>query len=175
MFRVSELAGIAKDSISFAPGTVSFSLLSPRKAQHAGGPQNFRLKALPDAQLDPVACLTCYLDSTSSFRNAANSRQCRHLFISSVKPHKPVVGSTISGWIKRQLGDAGIDLAKFSAHSTRGAAASKAAASGVSVQSILELANWASESTFTRFYRRETELSTNQTVSDAILTVAGRQ
>lgn len=81
-----------------------------------------------------------------------------------MRSHKPVVGSTVSGWTKRQSGDAGIDLKKFFTHSSRGAAASKAAASGV---------HWASESIFARFYYREMELSTNPTVSDIKLTVVG--
>ena len=43
----------------------------------------------------------------------------------------------------------------FSAHSTRGAAASRAMDQGIPIDSVLRSGNWAAESTFTRFYRRE--------------------
>ena len=162
--RVSELAGIDNESIRFSSETVSFSLLKPRKAQHGGAPQSFSLKVLPEGQLDPAA----YLQSTASLRNDENKM---YLLIGSVRPHNPVVSSTLSGWVKRQIGEAGIDLTKFFAHSTRGAAASKAAAAGVPVQSILDMAHWASESTFSRFYRREVEQNTS--VAESILSVNG--
>ena len=168
MMRVSELAGIDNESIRFSSETVSFSLLKPRKAQHGGAPQSFSLKVLPEGQLDPAACLRLYLQSTASLRNDENNM---YLFIGSVRPHNPVVSSTLSGWVKRQIGEAGIDLTKFFAHSTRGVAASKAAAAGVPVQSILDMAHWASESTFSRFYRREVEQNTS--VAESILSVNG--
>ncbi|XP_078590487.1 uncharacterized protein LOC144870363 [Branchiostoma floridae x Branchiostoma japonicum] len=46
---------------------------------------------------------------------------------------------------------------KDEAHSTRGASTSAAAAAGVSVASIMKAADWARESTFQRFYRRESD------------------
>ena len=48
----------------------------------------------------------------------------------------------------------GIDTGIFSAHSTRGAAISKARAAGVSIPDILRAADWSSVSTFKRFYHR---------------------
>jgi len=50
-------------------------------------------------------------------------------------------------WIKTCIADAGIDGSVFSAHSTRGAGASKAAASGVAIEAILKAASWSSELT----------------------------
>ena len=64
--------------------------------------------------------------------------------------------------------ESGID-SMFKAHSTRGAAASKAASSGVKVDSILQTAHWARESTFTKFYRRE--VLVDDGVSGAVLNV----
>ena len=49
---------------------------------------------------------------------------------------------------------AGIELG-YSGHSTRGASTSAAATGGLSVDLILETADWASEQTFERFYQRE--------------------
>ncbi|KAK4037959.1 hypothetical protein OUZ56_029982 [Daphnia magna] len=42
----------------------------------------------------------------------------------------------------------------FSEHSTRGAAASKAFASGIPVERILKAGNWATESVFSKHYQR---------------------
>ena len=74
------------------------------------------------------------------------------LFISVRKPHKPVKPATIGHWIRSIMKAAGINTEIFSAHSTRGAAASKAKAMGVSSAEILKAANWSSVSTFCRFY-----------------------
>ena len=83
------------------------------------------------------------------------------------KPNKPVTGSSIGRWIKSLLGKAGVDTSTFKAHSTRGAAASKAARSGVPVDTILKTAHWSNESTFTKFYFREVQQSEN--ISEAVL------
>ena len=91
-----------------------------------------------------------YVYLTDSLRNNANKGK---LFIGLKRPHKPVSSMTIGRWIKLSLSEAGIDTAKFSTHSTRSAASSKAA-KGVPIDQILEKALWASESTFQRFYKR---------------------
>jgi hypothetical protein len=65
-----------------------------------------------------------------------------------------MVGSETTGCLQ----DAGIDIESFSAHSTRGAASSKAILMGVPIDpidSVLRAANWAAESTFRQFYNRE--------------------
>jgi site-specific recombinase XerD len=91
------------------------------------------------------------MDRTAPLRNDSNSES---LFIGSNKPHKPVSSLTIGRWIKEQLKEASIDTSVFSAHSARGAAASKAMNRGVPIQSILNLGHWSRESTFARFYKR---------------------
>ena len=50
----------------------------------------------------------------------------------------------------------GVHAAKFTAHSTRGAASSAAAMAGLSTQQILARAGWSSEDTFTKHYYRPT-------------------
>ena len=106
----------------------------------------------------PVACMECYIDRTAPLRNDSNSES---LFIGSNKPHKPVPSSTIGRWIKEQLKEAKIDTLVFSAHSGRGAAASKALNRGVPVQSILNLGHWSRESTFAKFYKRSVPENTD--------------
>ena len=79
--------------------------------------------------------------------------------------------STIGRWIKEQLKEAGIDTSTFSAHSTRGAAASKAAASGISIQTILDQGQWPRESTFAHFYHRETVSGQSNPVGCSVLRI----
>lgn len=91
--------------------------------------------------------LTEYLKRTDGLRNG-----CDKVFISFLKPHKQVSKSTIARWIKTFLGSAGIDIKKFSAHSTRAASSSAAKQNGVPVGEILKRAGWSSEKTFLKFY-----------------------
>jgi len=76
------------------------------------------------------------------------------LFISVRKPYHAVKSATIGHWLKKIMEQAGIDTSIFSAHSTRGAATSKAKAAGVSIPEILKAADWSVPSTFTHFYHR---------------------
>ena len=55
--------------------------------------------------------------------------------------------------------EAGIDTSVYIAHSTRGAATSKAKAMGVPMADILNTANWNSASIFCRFYNRPSSTS----------------
>ena len=104
-------------------------------------------------KLCPVQALREYERHSQEFRR---ERATSPLFISVRKPHSPVKPCTIGKWLKKIMAASGIDTSAFSAHSTRGAATSKARAVGVSTQDILKAANWCSESTFCRFYHRPT-------------------
>lgn len=72
----------------------------------------------------------------------------------SVKLHGPVTAQRIAKWIKNALGEAGIDTTEFSAHSTRGAAATAAIKQGVTTAEVLKMADWSTDSTFKRHYYR---------------------
>ena len=76
------------------------------------------------------------------------------LFLSYIKPHKPVSSSTLARWAKSVLSLAGTDTTIFKPHSTRSAASSAAFNARVALSDILEAADWTNESTFTRFYKR---------------------
>ncbi len=154
LLRCSEITSIQTETIEFSGSKVSFGLGALRKSQRSGPLKRYSLSEwTQNRALCPLTCLRTYLERTRSLRSSHNGKQ---LFIGSTKPHNPVTSSTVGRWIKEQLKEAGIDTSVFSAHSTRGAAASKAASSGVSIQSILKQGHWANESTFSKFYRRET-------------------
>ncbi|KZR97350.1 Uncharacterized protein APZ42_007834, partial [Daphnia magna] len=162
LLRCSELNSIQLDSVSFSATKVFFNLGVLRKSQRSGPLMRYSLDEWENPLICPVACLRSYLERTANLRSSLNNSG---VFIGSNKPHNPVTGSTIGRWIKDQLKEAGIDTSIFSAHSTRGAAASIAASAGVPIQTILNQGHWASESTFSKFYRRET--STNQNLIES--------
>ncbi|KZS11805.1 Uncharacterized protein APZ42_023422 [Daphnia magna] len=165
--RVSELASISFQCLSFGEAAASFSLLRLRKSQHSG-PLLFFLslfsltvpaKENSCLQPSPVSCLQKYVSKSGSFR----SMPCLALFIETRKPYHSVSSSTLGRWMKSCLSEAGIYVSIYSAHSTRGTAASMAAAAAVAVDSILRSASWASQSTFAPFYKRS--ISSNPVVN----------
>ena len=91
-----------------------------------------------------------YLERTKCWRKGDHDQ----LLLSFRQPHGAVTTSSIARWLKLGMAESGIDTQKFKAHSTRGAAVSKARAQGLSVEQILERADWVRASTFRRFYHR---------------------
>jgi len=85
----------------------------------------------------PVTTLQAYELKTQEFRHLGNSEEKKTLFLSWIGKHDPVTGSTIAQWLKTCLQEAGIDTGVFKAHSTRGAAASKAAGSRLVIRKHL--------------------------------------
>ena len=88
-----------------------------------------------DGDLDVLKSLRKYLKVTKKFRIIGKQKQ--HLFLSCVKPHNPVVPSTIARWLKTVMEKAGIDTDKYKAHSVRGAYTSKANKGGLSAAQIM--------------------------------------
>ena len=154
LLRVSELASISKSSLILSEDRAYFSLSKVRKAQSDGSLHRLSLMAFRnDPLLCPVRCLEAYTYLTDVLRDSTNADS---LFIALKRPHMKVGGSTLGRWIKDILFAAGVDTSSFSAHSTRGASASKAVSCGVPIADILETAHWSRESTFARFYHRGT-------------------
>ena len=75
-----------------------------------------------------MATLKVYERKTAKF--CTNSGR-NHLFRSFIGKHGPVLSCTIARWLKSYLHKAGVDTSKFQAHSTRAAATSKDAMSGL--------------------------------------------
>jgi hypothetical protein len=90
---------------------------------------------LPDSACCPFEAIRVYVDRTSS--NHRNDKFIDFLFISFISPHGNVTVNNISEWIRPALTSSVIDTSLFKANSTRGEAASKALASGMSVYRIL--------------------------------------
>ena len=107
----------------------------------------------PDRRLCFSTYLRVYERKTKDFRPISAQGE-NLLFLSYIKPLKPVSSSTLARWAKSVLSLAGIDTTIFKQHSTRSAASSAAFNAGVALSDILEAADWTNESTFTRFYKR---------------------
>jgi len=135
LLRCSELCSIKCDSIVFSTSSVSLQLGTLRKSRRSGPLKIVTLDAWPaDSTICPVSCLHTYLQQTETIRKTSRAT-C--LFACTTLPHKTASSSTLGRWIKVQLREAGVNTDIFCAHSTRSAASSKAAAAGVSVQTIL--------------------------------------
>ena len=126
------------------------------KTRKSGSPIEAFYPVFPDdPKLCPVQALLCYESRSKPFRGKQpHAKTGNPLFLSVRKPYKPVKPATIGHWLKKIMDSAGIDTKVFSAHSTRGAATSKAKSAGVSTGDILKTANWSTTSTFCRFYHR---------------------
>ena len=100
-----------------------------------------------DKKLCVVEHLKEYLQRTKQLREDHSQ-----LLIGYVKPFKPVSKDVISRWVKQVLEPAGIDINKYSAHSSRAASTSSCKAKGLSLAVIMQSAGWSNSSTFAKFY-----------------------
>lgn len=148
--RAQTFTKILVSNIEFHPDRVIIKIPDLIKTSRAGAMQP--LLILPYFQEKPEICpvrtLSVYLNKTKPLRG-----NYQPLFIGLKKPHKSVTSQTISRWIKMTLGQCGIDVTMFTAHSTRHAATSKARSLGVNLDLIRKTAGWSGSSlTFGKFY-----------------------
>ena len=92
----------------------------------------------------------------------------KHLLISFVRPHSAVSRDTISRWCRKVLEKVGIDISKYSAHSTRAASTSSLARKKFDLKEVMIAAGWTQEQTFQRFYNLP--LNTSLNFGHALLT-----
>ena len=108
--------------------------------------------------LDPKRAISIYLEKTKEIRQKLNVSDRGKLFLAIKEPHKPVTSVTIANWIVQTVKEAYSDKSlKVNAHSTRAIAPSWALYKGATTKSILDAADWSSESTFVNFYLRDLE------------------
>lgn len=139
------------DDMISSETSITFILKKPIKQSKPGvKPLVIKFTSYPaDPRICVVTTLRTYLACTKSKRG-----DTKQLFISYLKPFKPVSRNTISRWIKVAMRKSGINVEMFRPHSTRAAATSKANASLVPLDQILATAGWSSASTFAKFYNK---------------------
>lgn len=160
-FRIQSLSLIKLNNISSSNQGVEIKISDLIKTSRPGAAQpcasfHFYKKE----SLCVARTILHYVSVTKKLRGKSNQ-----LLISYQKPHKEVSRETIGRWIKFMLRESGIDE-KFTAHSTRHAATSKALLKGISINKIKEVAGWSENSdVFLRFYNRPVIDSQNSFIS----------
>ena len=134
--------------------------------QSRPGYQNPQLKLVPfeDSSLCVVTTCKEYLKRTKSLRGNQSK-----LFISYVKPFKEVSRDTLTRWVRQVMAQSGLDVAKFSPHSTRAASVSAAHRASVNLDDILKTAGWSSECCFAKYYNKP--IVTASSFANAVLSV----
>lgn len=96
----------------------------------------------------PAKTLQDYIAQTTNIRNGEP-----YLWLTYKKPYKRASSQTISRWIKTIMKESGIDISKFTSHSTRHTSTSSANRASISVETIKKTAGWSTNSnTFAKFY-----------------------
>ena len=152
---------------SFQTSNVFFVITESVKQSRVGThlkPAEF-LAYPEDEKLCVIKHLQEYIKKTQVVRG-----DCSQLLLSHVKPHGLASKDTISRWCKNVLKFAGIDVSKFTAHSTRSASTSFLTERNVNIKDIMTSAGWSNEMTFQRYYHKPADNTFN--FGDTILQLA---
>ena len=136
--------------------------------KHSAPGKTQPLLVLPAFPPDRRLCIFTYMKEY--LQRTENIRKDRNVFISFQKPHCKVSCATIARWTKTVMSDAGIDVGKYKAHSTRAASTSTAMNANVPVDDILRAAGWSNTCTFVKFYNKNVD--NNEHFAHAILNTA---
>lgn len=105
-------------------------------------------------EICPVSALRHYIDQTRPLRKVETNNVDK-LFICYKKPYNCASNQTISRWIRQVMAECGIDVKKFTPHSTRHASTSQACREGVTLDCIFKSAGWSTgSSVFANHYNR---------------------
>ena len=104
-----------------------------------------------DEKLCPVTLIKQYM----LVRDALVPSTEKAFFVTHGKPYHAATKDTLARWVKNTMSLSGVDIAVFRPHSCRSASSSTAKNSGVQLHTILHSGQWATESTFYKFYQRQ--------------------
>ena len=148
--RCQTLSSLDLDFMQEIDNEIIFTIREKLKTTKAGKhlpPIKF-LSYPEDIRLCPVAHIKFYIGKTKPKRSQSK------LLLSYVKPFKLVTNSTIGRWVKCFLQYSGIDIKKFSAHSSRTASSSYGFLSGLPLNDVLKAGGWTNAGTFTKHYNK---------------------
>ena len=161
--RVQTLQALSINNLELTDTSAIFRidvlLKQSRPGRHLS---SITLKGYHDRQLCVITHLNKYIDATKDLRKSDV------LLISYQKPHSPVTTDTIARWLKTVLHNSGIDIDVYSAHSTRSAASSTAAANGCTINDIMNHVGWSNAKTFATYYNKEC-VKSESTFSEKVL------
>ena len=122
--REQTLYALALNYVTKSEQCLSFVVTERLKTSKPGKSLEEKFECLPS---EPSICVKCtlaeYISRTKAFRRGNPELSPLKLFVSYIKPHKPVSTATLARWIKSVLTDAGINTSVFKAHSVRSALA----------------------------------------------------
>lgn len=153
--RVQTLFYIKINNIKYSPDGITILITNLLKTSGPRRPPT--ILSIPYLSNKPEICpaktLTRYLETTQNFRQENSS--LKNLFLTFKSPIREASTQTISRWLKQIMKDSGVDISRFSAHSTRHASSSRAHREGLTVDSIMKAVGWSSRShIFARHYNR---------------------
>ncbi len=106
--------------------------------------------------LDPKTCSDILSEKERKSLDVLMGMMRQKLFLSFIRPHRPVSSQTISKWIVNTIKFAykrqNRSVSNVKGHSTRAVGPSWAIYREASVHSVLNSADWSRETTFTRHY-----------------------
>ncbi|KAG0847829.1 hypothetical protein G6F17_012182 [Rhizopus arrhizus] len=110
----------------------------PKEAQQ----KTISLGTIDTSDLCPVTTLYLFIQKTEGYRGKLPENQTLFLaYINEQKPTSCVSPNTVTGWIKNNMSQAGIDTTKYQPHSIRSAASTKAVQLGFKIDDD-QYCNW---------------------------------
>ena len=162
--RVNYIASLSVKAMKVSQNQCLFyptKLLKHSRPSYLGKPLCFK-SYTPASRLCVIAALLEYLNRRKALTTESQ------LFVSFVKPHKPVHKDTVARWLKNVLLWSGIDTSIFTAHSYRSASTCKANSSNIPITDILKQGQWTTEKTWMTYYHKP-QHSCNTSYAEGIL------
>ena len=150
--RHIDIANTTLNRAERTPSKFTFILPRPNKTytpEHFAQ-QKITITRFHDRKVCPYITLCHYVDRTATLRDS------NKLFITTTT-YTAAAAGTISRWVKCLMEKSGVDVSKFTPHTTRAASVSKHAQFSKSLTDILKLGHWRSTSSFFRHYLRTPE------------------
>lgn len=120
---------------------------------------------LIEEDLCPVRTLAWFMSVSNHLRQQLPEDHT--LFLAYINDHSKVSSvrsSTVTGWIKNFMEEAGIDTSNYKPHSIRSASSTKAVGKGLSIEAVKQHANWSRKAcTFEDYYYKSTAQQSNST------------
>ena len=171
--RASDLARAFRSEVIFGEGFVKLRFYLTKEWRHDGKFVNGRFtkwlvigKYSSNSRICTVSTLRYYFRKTQgdafaedrSVEGKATRGLVSSLVTAKKGPHNgkffSLSSQRISKYVLQGMQDAGIDISKYKAHSTRSAASSMARDAGASMDKVLQHARMSSQETFEKFYFR---------------------
>ena len=121
-----------------------------------------------DKKLCPVTLIKQYM----LVRDALVPSTEKAFFVTHGKPYHAATKDTLARWVKNTMSLSGVDTAVFRPHNCRSASSSTAKNAGAQLHTILHSGQWATESTFYKFYQRQiiwNDITADKEFADSIL------